>query len=94
QIERGQASPSLETLWKISTILEVPIFRFLRESFDEKIKVLRSEENEEIKILHPNVRYKMLIPNPLKKIDVMELLVEPNSEFIPPELSHNGDEFG
>lgn len=30
QIERGQANPSLDTLWKVSHVLGTPIFSFLK----------------------------------------------------------------
>ena len=42
QIERGQVSPSLETLWKLSHSLKVPIFSFFETEVTTAVSITRS----------------------------------------------------
>ena len=45
QIERGQSSPTITTLWKIATGLKVPLSSFLQEEKTKYSVVDISEEN-------------------------------------------------
>ncbi len=81
QIERGSASPSSESLRKISDALEVPIFHFLVEP-DGKSPVVR--HNQRLKLTLPDSRltYELLTPDLNRKMEVFMAEVEPGEDNI------------
>jgi transcriptional regulator with XRE-family HTH domain len=94
QIERGQVSPSLETLWKLSHAADVPVFYFLKNITSSNIHIRRKDEQKVIRMLHPNVTYRMLSPDIDRPIEVFELIVQPGKVGDFPKRSHQGEEFG
>ncbi len=95
QVERGKAKPSLDTLWKLGLLLEVPLFYFFEGIEKEPVLVVRREEQEVLKLRHENVAYRVLAPFEGRKIEFFELIVRPgNREQLPPMQPHEGEECG
>lgn len=94
QIERGQVNPSLDTLWKLSYHLEVPVFYFFKNINRNSVNITRKEEQRIVTMLHPNVTYRLLSSTRDRKIEMMELIVEPGEVSHLPSLSHKGEECG
>jgi len=68
QIERDLASPSIESLRKISNALEVPIFHFLVEP-DAKSPVVRRGERALLKLPDSNLTYQLMTPDLNRKME-------------------------
>lgn len=94
QIENGRTSPSLDTLWNISNCLEVPIFHFFKNINSDEIFIAKKSEQRIVKMLHPNVIYRLISPTTFKNFEIFELIVEPGKIEHLPILSHRGEEFG
>ncbi|WP_274364768.1 helix-turn-helix domain-containing protein [Paenibacillus thermotolerans] len=94
QIENGLTNPSLDTLWKISHCLGVPVFSFFKEITSSEVKVTKREDQKLMKMLHPNVIYRILSPALDNGIEVFELIVQPGEAKHFPQLNHQGEEFG
>ena len=94
QIENGQTSPSLETLWKISSYLQIPIFHFFKSISSSDTYITRREEQREMKMLHPNIIYRLLSPSVFTNFEIFEMIVEPGDVSALPKLAHRGVEFG
>ncbi|SDZ64657.1 Transcriptional regulator, contains XRE-family HTH domain [Evansella caseinilytica] len=93
-IENGQSNPSLDTLWKLSNVFEVPVFYFFKNLNHQAVEIKRFTEADYFSMLHPNVKYRLLSSNVSKKIEVFELVVEPEQQASLPLLSHGGVEWG
>lgn len=95
QIERGQANPSLDTLWKVSHVLGTPIFSFFENIEHRSVQVIKKEQQKTVKMLHPNVVYRLLTrSSSLRKIEFFELQVEPFHTGNLKQLAHSGEECG
>ncbi len=92
QIERDLASPSIESLRKISDALEVPIFHFLIEP-DAKSPVVRCDERAELKLPGSNLVYQLLTPDLNRHMEVFLAEREPGDEKITIPLRHDTEEF-
>lgn len=86
QIERGLASPSINTLRKISQALDVPIFQFLIDS-REKSPVVRKGERLQLKLPHSKLTYELLTPDLNRKMEVLLAELEPGDSNIAMPLS-------
>lgn len=94
QIERGQVSPSLDTLWKMSHCLKVPIFSFFEEDEQELVSVLRKENQLEFRQMRPNITYHPLSPRNGKQINLFKLILHPGDVSDNPLMFHTGEECG
>lgn len=94
QIERGQVSPSLETLWKLSHSLKVPVFSFFETEESNAVTICRSGEEKLIKRVRPNVSYQLLSPSTGKQMSFFKMVVEPGEELDTPFMYHSGEECG
>ena len=92
QIERDLASPSIESLRKISDALEVPIFHFLVEP-DVKSPVVRREERAQLKLSGSNLTYQLMTPDLNRKMEVFLAEREPGEEKITIPLRQQTEEF-
>jgi transcriptional regulator with XRE-family HTH domain len=92
QIERGLASPSIESLRKISDALEVPIFHFLVEP-DIKSPVVRRNERALLKLPDSNLTYQLMTPDLNRKMEVFLAEREPGDEKITIPLRQETEEF-
>lgn len=94
QIERGQVSPSLETLWKMSHCLKVPIFTFFEADDQQEVTVIRKNEQVELKRVRPNTTYKVLSPSNGKQFCLFKLILDPGEVSDNPLVFHTGEECG
>lgn len=94
QIERGQVSPSLETLWKMSHCLKVPVFSFFENEDQEAVTIMRKGEQQEVKRVRPNIMYQLLAPSSGKQISFFKLILEPGKDVDSPMMFHSGEECG
>ena len=92
QIERDLASPSIESLRKISNALEVPIFHFLVEP-DAKSPVVRRDERALLKLPDSNLTYQLMTPDLNRKMEVFLAEREPGEEKITIPLRQHTEEF-
>jgi transcriptional regulator with XRE-family HTH domain len=92
QIERDLASPSIESLRKISDALEVPIFHFLIEP-DTRSPVVRRGERAELKLHGSNLTYQLMTPDLSRKMEVFMAEREPGEEKITIPLRQQTEEF-
>jgi transcriptional regulator with XRE-family HTH domain len=93
QLENGKADPSLSTLKKIATALDITIIDFFRTQYEEKV-VVKSTEREVFTLTQSKTTIATLVPNPgTKKIDARLAVVAPGggSEGA---YHHEGEEFG
>jgi transcriptional regulator with XRE-family HTH domain len=81
QIERDLASPSIESLRKISDALEVPIFYFLMES-PGKSPVVRHDRRQKLTVPGSNLTYELLTPDLNRKMEAFLSQREPGDEKI------------
>lgn len=94
QIERGQVSPSLETLWKLSHSLKVPVFSFFESEENNAVTVTRKGEGNLIKRVRPNVEYELLSPSSGKQMSFFKMIVSPGEDTDDPLMFHGGEECG
>lgn len=94
QIERGLVNPSLDTLWRISYHLGVPVFSFFSDISPARVQVTRREEQKVMTMLHPNVVYRLISTALKGKCEVFELVVKPGEAADLPQLAHQGEECG
>ena len=81
QIDRDLASPSIESLRKISDALEVPIFHFLIEP-DGKSPVVRYNKRLQLKLPDSNLTYELLTPDLNRQMEAFLTEREPGDEKI------------
>ncbi|WP_144511953.1 helix-turn-helix domain-containing protein [Bacillus sp. FJAT-22090] len=94
QIERGLVSPSLETLWKLSHSLKVPVFSFFETEETNPVIISRAGEAKTIRRIRPNVSYEVLSPPSGKQMSLFKMIVEPGEDLDTPFLFHGGEECG
>jgi transcriptional regulator with XRE-family HTH domain len=92
QIERDLASPSIESLRKISAALEVPIFHFLVEP-DAKSPVVRRDERALLRMPGSNITYQLMTPDLNRQLEVFMAEREPGQEKITVPLNQQTEEF-
>ena len=92
QIERDLASPSIESLRRISDALEVPIFHFLIEP-DTKSPVVRRGERALLQMPDSNLTYQLMTPDLNRKMEVFLAEREPGEEKITIPLRQQTEEF-
>ncbi len=92
QIERDLASPSIDSLRKISDALDVPIFYFLVEP-DGKSPVVR--RNKRLKLTWPDtdLSYELLTPDLNRQMEGFMVEREPGEELYAKRLRQYTEEF-
>lgn len=81
QVERGLASPSIDSLRAISKALGVPVFHFLidMEDYDP---VIRRGQRRQITLPEANITYELLTPVN-RKMEIILATLEPTDGDIP-----------
>ncbi len=82
QVERDQASPSIDSLRKISRALDVPAFYFLLEQ-DGPNPVVRRDQRRKMSLPEGIVTYYLLTPDVNRKLGVTLAELEPNATGAP-----------
>lgn len=90
QVERGKASPSIDTLASVSRALDVPIYYFLVESPDP---VVRHNERQILSMPNSDLRYELLCPDLRKSMEAWLVRLRPGMISSNEPLSHATEEF-
>lgn len=92
-IERGLTSPSVSTLTKLATALEVPITAFFRHDMGRKAVVFRKADARS-KVTLPNGVWEGLGSEAFSgRMETFSLTLDPGSKSGPYGLIHSGYEF-
>lgn len=93
QIERDMVIPTITTLWKISTALEVNIsYFFLEESKIMFNPVTRKNEHKKLLVGKHETLYEMLTSNPNRKIDLQKVTLKSKTSSSNEMYAHEGEE--
>ena len=95
QIERNMVSFSVEALWKISKALNVSIGYF----FDEEPQIsnepiVRKDMRKVIKTADSKAIYELLCPDLSKKIEFLNIILQPMDSNTKNLICHEGEEAG
>ena len=82
QIERDQASPSIDSLRKISRALDVPVFYFLLER-EGPSPVVRRKQRRQLTLPDSKITYQLLTPNFNRKMGVILATLDPEDGEVP-----------
>ncbi|RGZ00150.1 cupin domain-containing protein [Clostridium sp. AM58-1XD] len=95
QLERGLASPSINTLRVIADALEVPLFRFFSEDEDTTEFIVHPDSRKTLALpSSPDVAYEFLTPDLSGTIEYCIMTLEPGGFSSSCPKSHNGEEVG
>jgi transcriptional regulator with XRE-family HTH domain len=92
QIERNLASPSIDSLRKVSDALEVPIFHFLLEP-NLKSPVVRRDQRVRLTLPDSDLTYQLLTPDLNRQMEAFLAEREPGQEKITVPLRQQTEEF-
>ena len=92
QMERDMASPSLESLRKVSDALEVPIFYFLAEPLAQD-PVVRCDQRLKLTLPRSNLTYELLSPSLNRKMEPFLVELAPGEKRITFPLREQTEEF-
>ncbi len=87
QVERGLASPSIDSLRGISKALGVPVFHFLID-MEGYNPLIRRDERRELILPEASITYELLTPVD-RKMEIIMATLEPTDGHIP--LIHHQD---
>ncbi|MEW6066595.1 XRE family transcriptional regulator [Desulforamulus profundi] len=93
QVERGTVQPSLDTLWKITKALNIPLFYLLEQVENKSVVVVKQENQKKLETPNSNVVYRFLSPDLNRKIEFMMITLKPGHNH-GELLSHAGEECG
>lgn len=101
QIERGLASPSINTLRRLAGALDVPIAALFlggqeasngeNDRWGRRL-VVRASERKSLHVPRSKVGYELLTPDLNRKIEFIRIEYEPGSITHPEPMSHPGEE--
>ena len=91
QVENGQCSPSLSSLQRIATALEVPMFAFLDTS-RQPDPVIRANERPRLDLCDSDICYELLSRNLGGQMMAVLINVQPGGRRIAERLSKPTDE--
>lgn len=87
QIERGESSPTLSTVWKISVGLRIPMAALLSQSKNHDYKVQHLADIEPVQEADGKIRVYNIFPfDPVTGIDYLYIHMEPNCHY--PSVGH------
>ena len=92
QIEREIISPSLSSLRRIATALNVPAFYFLVENSDLDGIVVRRAERRTLKLPGYNAIYQLLSPSLDKRVEMILFELAPGEATCETPQAHDGEE--
>jgi len=93
QIERGLASPSLNTLRVIANALDVPMFNFFTTPVNAKDLIVRADSRKKILFPAPqNLEYILLSPDLNGVIEMVLMKLSPQSLSSIEPMRHIGEE--
>lgn len=87
QIERGESSPTLSTVWKISVGLRIPMAVLLSQSKTHDYKVQHLSDVEPVQEADGKIRVYNIFPfDPVTGIDYLYIHIEPGCHY--PSVGH------
>lgn len=93
QIERGLANPSINTLKKISKVLEVPLYTFFVSSVEIESLVVRANNRKSLNYPEESsFEYELLCPDLNGAIEFALMKLSPNSSTADTFYKHEGEE--
>jgi transcriptional regulator with XRE-family HTH domain len=101
QIERGVASPSITTLRRLTSSLNVPIAALfvepthpehLDDNLDGERIIVRRDERKALRVRRSRVEYELLTPDLNREVEFLWIEYSPYSSTHPAPLSHKGEE--
>ncbi len=96
QVERNEVTPSLGTLQKIATALNmhlIDLFPVKEKIHSESDLIVRKDERKEIVLPNSPFKYQLLVPNLKRKMELSLVEMEPKSkEMQPCGFKHEGEE--
>lgn len=94
QIERGLANPSFETLWRLTTALEIPLGSLFAGEGPDKQMLVRPQERKRLEFHRDGLVYELLTPNLQGSLEIFVLEVPPGYDGAKrPPLMHRGEKF-
>jgi transcriptional regulator with XRE-family HTH domain len=91
QIERGVTDPSIGSLRRIASVLQVPFFQFLVDPHSPQA-VVRKAERRTITFPHRALQYQLLTPNLRGPFEVLALELAPGATSGEEPMGHESDE--
>jgi len=91
QIERGVTDPSIGSLRRIASALQVPFFQFLLER-DSPDPVVRKTERRTITFPNRSMQYQLLTPNLRGPFEVLAMDLAPGAASGDEPLGHDSEE--
>jgi transcriptional regulator with XRE-family HTH domain len=91
QIERGVTDPSIGSLRRIASALQVPFFQFLLEP-DSPDPVVRKNERRTITFPNRALQYQLLTPNLRGPFEILAMDLAPGAASGDDALGHDSDE--
>lgn len=92
QIERGLANPSFETLWKLTTALEIRVGSFFQGPPPEERMVVRKDERKRLVLPHDDLVYELLTPDLQGALEVFRFHVPAGFDNSRRPITHRGEE--
>lgn len=93
QIERGIVDPTVGTFWKICSALNIPIHHFF-QGIEEEHVVVRKDQRRLMELSDSRVRYHILNPNRVGKIEYLLVEIQPGEMAETDLVRHQGEECG
>lgn len=91
QIERGIAAPSIETLRRVASALEVPVFSFFLDGVDSQM-VVRADQRRTVMYPGSNVTREILSPGSHGRMVLLWVTFPPGERSGPQPVHHTGEE--
>lgn len=91
QIERGVTDPSIGSLRRISSALQVPFFQFLIEP-ERQSPVVKRSDRRQITFAGQDLTYEILVPSGNATFEFHRLDLGPGASSRDAALGHEGDE--
>lgn len=92
QIENEQVNPSINTLRAISSVLNVPLYRFFQDNCSDSPVVTPSSRTTIGKKDEPDVLYELLTPDTRGNIEFCMMVIPPDKSSYSEPRSHIGEE--
>lgn len=93
QIERGDTQPTVTTLWKIATGLNVSFSSLMKED-ESTISVVHRKEEPDITEDHGNCFVYVLFPfNPQTNIEIFTIVIKPKGNYTSPPHNEGVQEY-
>lgn len=90
QIEKGKATPSIQSLKSIAKALDTPVFTFLMEQHDASELIVRKEERRQMMI--DGIHYELLSPDFTSTLVTAIMRLSAGAASSDSPLSHRGEE--